>query len=238
MFPDRVGRMVLDGVVDALDYSRTRWSRNLQDTELVMQSFYQSCFDAGPSCPLYDVHGPESIKDLVEASLAQLYLDPIPVGSDIITYSILKELFFKALYTPLKSFPEMASMIVGMQQGNYTEILSYMHSNEQLECPLSNATETVSASPYSPEGYDFGDDVQTAILCGDGDDVTDSTLADFVDYLDMLELQSPWVGSIWAGIHLGCIGWAKHPKWRFAGPFEGNTSHPILWIGNRADPVC
>lgn len=36
MFPDRVKRMVLDGVVDATDYTAQGWITNLQDTDKVM----------------------------------------------------------------------------------------------------------------------------------------------------------------------------------------------------------
>ena len=32
-------------------------------------------------------------------------------------------------------------------------------------------------------------------------------------------------------------GWKVRPVERFAGPFVGNTSFPILLIGNTADPM-
>lgn len=167
MFPNRVGRMVLDGVVDAADYSKTRWSKNLQDAEAVVDWFYQSCYDAGFDCPLYAAQGPQAIKEVVQDLLQKLYIEPIPAGSDIITSSALKEELFKALYSPLNSFPSLASTISGILTGNYTQILKYMDATEQISCPLNNATQEMrNVSPYSPGGYDFGDDVQTAILCG------------------------------------------------------------------------
>lgn len=34
-----------------------------------------------------------------------------------------------------------------------------------------------------------------------------------------------------------CIHYSVRPAYRFTAPFEANTSHPILLIGNTADPV-
>lgn len=36
---------------------------------------------------------------------------------------------------------------------------------------------------------------------------------------------------------MGCVHWQIRPIHRFEGPWVGNTSHPLLEIGNIADPV-
>lgn len=53
MFPDRVGRLVLDGVVSEYDYNRSLGNGSLVDAEKALLSFYTFCFNSGPyQCPL------------------------------------------------------------------------------------------------------------------------------------------------------------------------------------------
>jgi len=54
MYPSRVGQLVIDGVVDANDYSAGEWYLNLDDTDTVLLSFFEFCHHTGLSkCPLY-----------------------------------------------------------------------------------------------------------------------------------------------------------------------------------------
>jgi len=59
----------------------------------------------------------------------------------------------------------------------------------------------------------------------------------FDAYWRTLADKSPSTGAIWARIRLRCTGWRIRALRRFAGPFGGETAHPILWVGNSADPV-
>ena len=44
-------------------------------------------------------------------------------------------------------------------------------------------------------------------------------------------------GEIWAAIRLNCIHYKVRPHYRFTEDWTGKTSHPIMEIGNTADPV-
>ncbi|RPB25150.1 hypothetical protein L211DRAFT_867569, partial [Terfezia boudieri ATCC MYA-4762] len=48
LFPDKVERMIIDGVVDVFDFFALDMLKNLQNTEEVMDSFYIFCSQAGP----------------------------------------------------------------------------------------------------------------------------------------------------------------------------------------------
>lgn len=51
MFPDRVHRVAVDGVVDAEDYRNALWYDNLADTEADLDLFYSNCARVGyPTC--------------------------------------------------------------------------------------------------------------------------------------------------------------------------------------------
>src|SRR5271170_2799637 len=81
MFPSRIGRMLLDGVVDAPDYVATGWTTNLQDSMQTWDSFFQYCFDGHEKCPLYKktYKSPSEIKTRISALLEDLKSNPIPV---------------------------------------------------------------------------------------------------------------------------------------------------------------
>jgi pimeloyl-ACP methyl ester carboxylesterase len=61
MFPHRIGRMILDGNVDADDYATTGWSTNLQDNNLVWRKFFEWCFEAESECALFDRQAESSL---------------------------------------------------------------------------------------------------------------------------------------------------------------------------------
>ncbi|CAG9956925.1 unnamed protein product [Clonostachys rosea f. rosea IK726] len=55
MFPDCIGRFILDGVVDGEDYYEGSWSKSLIDTDKVVDGLISSCLAAGKeACPLYE----------------------------------------------------------------------------------------------------------------------------------------------------------------------------------------
>jgi pimeloyl-ACP methyl ester carboxylesterase len=242
MYPDRVGRMVLDGVLNAPDYVATGWSTNLQDTEKVVRLFYQTCYEAGPSeCPLYNEAGPEAMELDVRNLLENLRDYPIAaivqpddtteVYPGVITYRDIKTLIFTALSNPIGTFPALATMLAGLKTGNYQEILGQLAIEKRQQCGDRNSNGNDRSETNEMN------EILPAIFCGDGEDITNRTAEDFKSYLRLLESQSPTAGSIFAMTVLQCMSWRIRAKWRFTGPFKGNTSTPILWIGNTADPV-
>ena len=71
MHPDRVGRIILDGVVDPADHYSGRWLTQLQDSDKIVTQFCAYCFEAGPTkCPFYTGPSPAD----VEARLTSILL--------------------------------------------------------------------------------------------------------------------------------------------------------------------
>lgn len=234
MYPDRVGRLILDGVVNSDDYNASLGNGSLHDNEKAMTSFYTFCLEAGPqACPLAD--SAASVKDMeyrVQSIVKSLYHNPLPInspisGPEVLTYSDLKGLLFGSLYTPALVFPTIAKVLVAVENGGgqILEMLAMaLRFSHVYSCSINNAF------------YDT-DVPQYAILCGDGFDQTNETVAEFEKYWHMLEDISPTSGSIWAILRLKCASWKIRAVHRFKGIFGGKTSHPILWISNTADPV-
>ncbi|EIN05294.1 hypothetical protein PUNSTDRAFT_146126 [Punctularia strigosozonata HHB-11173 SS5] len=77
MFPDKVERMVVDGVFNATDYYSAQWSSNLRDTDKIPEMFYETCAQAGPDlCALFAPDS-ASVKARVEALFDSLKRRPI-----------------------------------------------------------------------------------------------------------------------------------------------------------------
>ncbi|KAH8894715.1 hypothetical protein GQ53DRAFT_625425, partial [Thozetella sp. PMI_491] len=81
MFPGRVGRMILDGVVDSDDYVQVSLPRvNLLDFDKIVDVFYDTCHNQ-TDCPLKqdgDSSGGD-IRKRVDAHIASLDLEPAPL---------------------------------------------------------------------------------------------------------------------------------------------------------------
>lgn len=242
MFPDRVHRIVVDGVVDAYNYRQTLWSDNLLDTEKALDTFYHHCARVGhPACALANETGPttaEGVRQRVANITTSLYHNPLPVISpnpEIITYSDIRNLIGTSLYTPIPSFPHMANVLAAVERGNATAFADLLRSYHTYSCPSNN--QTTSTRNHSNNDASLSHDATMAIACTDGEDQSTLTQPTFAAYARALAHTSPSIGSIWSTHRLHCIHYRVRARHRFQNAWEANTSHPILLIGNTADPV-
>ncbi|KAF8994596.1 TAP-like protein-domain-containing protein [Cyathus striatus] len=229
MFPDNVERLIIDGVVDSENYFATLWSNNLIDADKAYKSFFETCSNAGPDhCPFY-APTPKDVAQNLTKILNSIHKTPVPVRTEtsygLLDYERLRSTVFMSLYKPYASFPLLAQGLADFVAGNATTLYK-IGEQPSFQCSCGSSPRVV---PY------VDSDASIAIRCNDGEKVPGS-LEHSVDHYNMMTKMSQW-GEIWAIGRVFCSGWPDYPKTHFQGPFIGNTSHPVLLIGNTADPV-
>ena len=266
MFPHRVGRMVLDGVVDADDYAATGWTTNLSDNMKTWTAFFDDCFAAGSKCPLYNSTFTTSsqIQEHVEKFIEHLKENPIPLvvngNAALMTHFLLKVAIHSCLYTPNHLSPILAKLLASLEKGRLgikpvvlddvdfrskADMIGFVPSLPPVPTLLRGHFGRPVESPE--DDYTWSLEAAVSILCGDGDDITWRSKANQTDYLRLLQGQSELDAAVWAEITLRCVHWpqALRPSEinRFTGPFQSQLSDynsrasPLLFIGNTADPV-
>jgi pimeloyl-ACP methyl ester carboxylesterase len=235
MFPDRVGRLVVDGVVEYENYRSGNWSSNTLDTEKTMGSFYSHCARAGyPPCLLSNkanTSTPAEIENRTNAIMDSLYHNPLPVTAPhfgVLTYSEVKGFILSALYTPMIGFPVLSYLLATIERNNGSDLEPLMRSLHPSTCSSDPLTQY-----YDP----IAEDVQTAIACSDADDQTYLTRSEFETFSQELTDQSPSAGSYLSIMRMNCVHYTLPAVHRYTGLWKANTSHPLLFIGNTLDPV-
>ncbi|KAK7442764.1 hypothetical protein VKT23_016011 [Stygiomarasmius scandens] len=175
MFPDRVGRMVIDGkkftqslidqvieiihagVVDSEAYLASDWGTLTQDMDKLMQAFFESCHSVGPElCPFY-ASTPSEIASNLDAIYDSLRVQPLPVLSGdtvaVFTYDNLRSIIWESTVSPFTGFPTIASILAQLSQGNATGL----------------ATDTPISDDIVNQGEAF-----TAIHCSDANPLNSS----------------------------------------------------------------
>jgi pimeloyl-ACP methyl ester carboxylesterase len=243
LYPEHVSRMVLDGTADAEDWVAKWQMQHLIDTDAVWASFYDDCFQAKEACPMWrasDSNATE-IENRMTHFLEKLKLSPLYTVSDgntrLITYRDVKLAMYWTTMAPSFAAPIMATILDGLIRG---------YTNVTLDFPFesiptaSNLLNMESQDGRAGSNADAG----TAINCADAEDIANSSLADFKEYLSALEGQSSIAAFFQGERKIRCLGWKMRPEWRFTGPFTskidkgGSTlSTPILFIGNKLDPM-
>ncbi len=153
-----------------------------------MQTFFDSCFNAGPSGCAFYASSPKTISQ----NLAKLYditkSRPIPVflpntsSYGVVDYDFLRNSIFYALYFPYLTFPPMADALAELSKGNAVPIWE-----------LGSFIESFRG--------DFSDS-EIAITCNDGN-LIPGTLEDAEGYYNALAKTSDWA-DVWADNRLAC----------------------------------
>ncbi|KAL0579553.1 hypothetical protein V5O48_002482 [Marasmius crinis-equi] len=229
MFPDKVERLIIDGVVDIEDYYTTRWLSGPADVGKTLQWFFKSCKEVGPeSCAFYE-DSVETMERKLEGIYAKLIESPIPVKTNVsyglVDYSLVHPLVFVAMYSPFSQWRPMAAGLQALAEGNGTALYAmFEEAPFECDCDLNN------------HEFTWNMEALNAFICNDGDPVPPELEAAQKHYRESVDLSK--FGSFWASFRIACNGWSPEiPKAQFRGPITGNTSFPMLIIGNTADPA-
>ncbi|KAF9871106.1 hypothetical protein CkaCkLH20_11523 [Colletotrichum karsti] len=246
LYPDRVGRMVVDGCGDWVDSASGEFKSFLIDTETEWREFFNLCHAAGAErCALYSSEGAESMQKSVHDLLESLEHDPISVMEDgmpfpeLFTKDTLIEGIFGTLYRPYRdrSWVKLAETISALLNGTVTPAAVDMLPSRKIHTSTSDCETPDCVGEGIHEG--FWSEINFGVYCPDGLDFRNLTKAQIIPWVQSLQEQSPLFGSMFATTSkLPCVGYPVRPKWRFAGPFGGKTKVPMLFIGNTLDPVA
>ncbi|KAL8278961.1 hypothetical protein RQP46_008630 [Phenoliferia psychrophenolica] len=226
MFPDRVGRLVNDGVSDATLHGTDLYARDMRsliDNDKVYRGFLDSCVAAGlDRCALAHPNVTStSLSNTIDDLLISLINSPLPISSHnsrgILTASSVKNSIFRlSLY--------------------------------ELGHPPSHPLPAYDDNVFNKTMFRTGDPTSSrAVVCGDSDPLDSSTgapdsLDRLIDLAHELEKIAPMGGEGWALSHTGgCRHWGVRGQAveSFKGPWTNltQTKFPIIFLSNTADPV-
>lgn len=247
MFPDSVGRVILDGTEYVRDH-RLRagfgWTALDNGTNAWHDGFLGECVNAGPEhCALAKPkNGSKAVTltDLVarmDALLASLAERPVPAylassGPTLVTYSALVDNLYGAMYNA-RSWPALAQTLSELEDGNSTLAASFLESSAWWYDPEA------ACSPVPLPGSDS--ELGNLVICADSYD------APGPDDLD-------WWLSLWGNMttkswiagnsrfygSLPCrhfLTYWPEPVGVYRGDLNHTLKHPVLLIAETYDPA-
>ena len=153
LYPDRVGRFIIDAVVDAEDHYFGNWSQNVLQADASMGAFFDLCAKAGPACALYGngTTTGEQIKKRVDTIIAAVKEKPIPVTDPVfvdfpttINHIDVQVGIQASLHEGTVLFPILAKGLVDLEQrnGSFVSTLSQIKGKVPVAACDKKAPET------------------------------------------------------------------------------------------------
>ncbi|KAK2012542.1 hypothetical protein LZ32DRAFT_658812 [Colletotrichum eremochloae] len=246
LYPDRVGRMIVDACGDWVDNASGEFHGFLVDTDRAWREFFNLCHAAGPQkCALYDEKGPDSMQQAIHDLLDDLETDPVVVSEEgmpfpeVFSRRHLVRAVFGSLYRPYRSrnWIKLAETLAALLNGTITPAVVDMLPSRNFRTSADDCRTSDCVIEYMGEGS--WSESSFGVYCTDSPNSGNITKAEMVDWVEGLKRQSPLFGEMFAlSSRLVCTGYPIRPKWHFDGPFGGKTKTPMLFIGNSLDPVA
>ncbi|OJD30052.1 nedd8-like protein [Diplodia corticola] len=225
MFPDRIDRMVLDGVWNIHEYYHSHAVEGFTSTDATFTGFLHACLAAGPSnCALAAAAPPATnAADLEAATYAlieRVKYHPIPHAGKLVDYTFVRNVVFLG-QTTVAQWPALAAFLAAL----------LFSTPQNATTALDAALQTLSAGedPAFTESR-FG------IQCGDKPGRA-AALADVLGVVEAVSARSRLAGDRIAFDVETCAQWRMGAKERYLGDFDVATRQPVLVIGNTYDPV-
>ena len=139
LYPERIGRMIIDGVVDLEDHFNGGWETAITDNDAVVRQFFKACFAAGPTLCTFHRNASSwtDLETRFQALVDNLKTHPIPLGTlpetiagveqnllltpALFTWRDLLDTMFGTLYaiTPAP-YVQLDAILTGLLTGDYT----------------------------------------------------------------------------------------------------------------------
>ncbi|KAJ6604115.1 hypothetical protein DFH09DRAFT_1441973 [Mycena vulgaris] len=230
LFPDKVGRLIIDGVLDMDAYYSANLTPQMADTDKTLQTFFDGCAAAGPADSAFHAPSASAISRNLAALTASIREQPLavvtPASHGIVDFVFLRNAVLNALYGPCDAFASLAHGLADLAAGNATTLYA------QSAVPTFECACNASAVPFHLNNLE----AYMAVACGDATPVEDSIPQLQRYYEDGLKVSS--FADLLSSTRVLCSGWKIHREGRFRGPVGArNTSFPLLVVGNTLDPV-
>jgi len=222
MFPDRIDRMILDGVGNVYDYYHRIETIGLAvDADAVFSGFCAGCVANPANCTLARNRTAAQLESDVYKYLDELKYRPVPIslpgGGFVLDYSAVKQVLHSLMYFPA-GWPVAARLLDGAMTGNYTALYTYLAANSQRS------------------SADNDEDSNRGIKCSDSF-VRTSNFTEVLPEIQYRHNISRFFGDVNDNILMQCVQWGYHAKERYSGDFRVQTRHPLLVVNGRYDVV-
>ncbi len=216
LFPDRVGRLVLDGAIDPTMDSVDTSLVQAEGFEVALRAYVENCVDEGDCFLGGSVdEGLQTIRDLLEQTDAE----PLPTNDG---RELTQGLAVLGIWAPLYNRDYWSALDAALAEaisGSGSTLLQFADSYVGR----------------SPDGYvDNSSEALYAVNCLDNDESV--TLEEAEQLEDRFLEASPTFGRVFAFGLTACRSWSVHTG---KGPEELNAegAAPILVVGTSRDPA-
>jgi pimeloyl-ACP methyl ester carboxylesterase len=212
MFPEMIGRVAIDGVVDPDDNDVGLPIRHLMSTDDEFATFFIYCHLAGPDkCDFYTGDHPGDIFFRFEHILSQLdtelsnELDWANTTDIEDTLYNLKNVIFDSLYAPRYGFSAIATLLFDME--------THLQNHN-----LTRLVDSLQSAEVRPPGIAGEDSWMPGVACSDNSNTAYGlTDEDFKQYTTLLMQQSYIGGEILVSGWYQCVGWSIQAVETFKG---------------------
>ncbi|QRW02523.1 Abhydrolase domain-containing protein [Ceratobasidium sp. AG-Ba] len=236
MFPNRVGRVILDGVVDpwvwATENALNTAPLALSSTDAAFDGFAKLCAEAGPSKCAIAQYGStvDSIRSWVFNLIEMAFNYTSAHGLSEFSSGQLRASVFAVLYEPINwssSAQSLADFHAALSNATSTSKLAQRDFHWPAKRDNGNTSDP--ATDYSYQ----------AITCADAVDMPTTTTRDgFEAVVSLTKNVTRMFGPhSWFQGGLYCHHWPSRAVERFRGPFNHKLANKIIVIGNLADPI-
>ena len=259
MFPDRAGRLVVDGVLDPVGWSGTRATRNIplenrirsaEAGTTALNEFFERCVGVGTSKCAMLKHGDPAAN--FKALVARLR------GGGTITWT---DPDGRSLSVDL---PSVLFTVDGILRGRSVDLLDeYLAAafaamkapttSAALAGSVKEAARLQSAVRAASDGttlqqglakrygvtwpYQNGPEAYQSVLCTDG--LHPARTTDWIGFARRTEAKYPLFGGVqvWASAACARNSWTARDEDAYRGVFSRRTRTPVLVVGNYWDPA-
>lgn len=242
LFPGRVRALVLDAVLDPVDFNtgppRTISSARIESDEgayATLLEFFRTCREAaGEACAFSSSEGDPQAKyeELADALLEEPLLLEAPEGPVEVTYALLVQFTLGSLYSPYV-WPDFAALLqelydalpAGAGPGDaYARFRRHIEEARSRFQPPQEEGEGVQG----PEGF-------LAVTCAETDNPRFPYRWGTVGR--QRDRVAPYFGRAWTWVTGPCAQWPGRATDRYTGPWTAATANPVLIVGERFDPA-
>ncbi|MES2673046.1 MAG: alpha/beta hydrolase [Pseudomonadota bacterium] len=237
MFPQNVGHLVVDGVLDPVQWSTGKgWAGWIvpvttrlgsdKGSMATLQEFFRLCdlAGAGGGCSFA---GNSAAR--FDAMAQHLKTEPMllvfPNGSSFdLTYDVFISTALGATYNS-PSWSEFADLLAYTEAQAPSEVLGEKYSKLQIELGIEEIV-----TPFDNRIFSL-----PAVLCSDS---TNPVELDFWPlWAAETERSNGYFGRSWTWTSSMCPQWPGSQKGRFTGPFNRKTKNPVLVASTLFDPA-